>query len=85
METNMTTILNYLKKNHPENSIDIYLMLFFLFEFGLERKKDFESFILSLHGFDNSIEVETRKPQMKVVHSFFVNDVNFYELSEFQI
>jgi hypothetical protein len=79
METNMMTIWNYLKKNHPENSIDNYLVLYFLFTFGLDRKKDLESFILSLNEDVKSSEVEIRKPQMKVVHFFFVNNVNFDE------
>jgi len=77
----MTTILNYLKNNHPENSIDIYLVLYFLFMFGLERKRDFVSFVLSLQGLDNTADVEKQKPRMKVSYSF--SFVYFYEFSVF--
>ncbi len=73
----MTTILNYLKNNHPENSIDIYLVLYFLFMFGLERKRDFVSFVLSLQGFDNSADVEKQKPRMKVILSLSYTFTNF--------
>jgi hypothetical protein len=66
MDINMVKIWQFLREKYPEHNIDAMLLLYFLFRFGLERKYDLESFILSLQGFTNNIEIDEDEPDKKV-------------------
>ena len=66
MEMNMIKICHFLRDQHPQYNIDALLVLYFLFRFGLDRKSDLESFILSLQWFTSTVKIYSDEPDKEV-------------------